>query len=49
VNQKLYSVEKASELSGLRIDTIKNFIELKADILAVVRMRRNLYVLKFFP
>ena len=30
MNQKLYSVEKASELSGLGIDTIKNFIELKA-------------------
>lgn len=32
MNQKLYSAEKASELSGLGIDTIKKFIELKAII-----------------
>jgi len=32
MNQKLYSTQEASELSGLGIDTIKKFIELKAII-----------------
>lgn len=32
MNPKLYSIEKASELSGLGIKTIKKFIELKAVI-----------------
>ena len=30
MNKKLYSIEDASELSGLGIKTIKKFIELKA-------------------
>jgi len=32
MNQKHYSIEKVSELSGLGIKTIKKFIELKAVI-----------------
>jgi hypothetical protein len=32
MNQKLYSIEEASEFSGLGTDTIKKFIGLKAII-----------------
>ncbi len=32
MNQKLYSIEEVSELSGLGIDVIKKFIKLKAVV-----------------
>jgi len=46
MNQKLYSAEKASELSGLGIDTIKNFIELKA-VIPVKDNQKNLFFNSF--
>ena len=32
MNQKLYSIEEASQISGLGIDVIKKFIKLKAIV-----------------
>jgi len=32
MNSKLYSIEEASEISGLGIDVIKKFIKLKAIV-----------------
>ncbi|MFC1556450.1 MerR family transcriptional regulator [candidate division KSB1 bacterium] len=46
MNQKLYSVEKASELSGLGIDTIRKFIELKA-VASVKNDRNNILISSF--